>query len=425
MSTLIIGAGVSGFGAAAYLRANGVVVRLSERAKLKPEEAQRFLELGVELCDGGHDLSHLAGVTQVILSPGIAATHPLLVAAHERSLDVISEIDLALRASRARLIAVTGTNGKSTTCAMIGHLLRRLGHGASVGGNFGDPPTLMLAQGRMEEFLVLELSSYQLETSTLVRPEAAIFTSFSHDHLARHGSLAAYFAAKWRMFAELPDSSLAIIPEAVYSQAKALGFSLKISEFAPITSATYLRGLAPASLPEPQNQLNAGFALCAVAHLLKRSPADLAPHLADFRGLPHRCEQIGTINQQSVINDSKSTNVESTLAALASQCRPTILLMGGQGKEESYRPILEAQGKIALLITFGASGGAIAKELDGDLAVQKFPTLKSAMDQIGGIIAKHRCGVLFSPGCASFDEFRNYEERGDYFHHSIGPLLDT
>jgi len=425
MSTLIIGAGVSGYGAAAYLRANGAQVRVSERAKLRPEEAQRFLELGVELCDTGHDLSHLAGVTQVIVSPGISAAHPLLVAARERNLEVLSEIDLALRASRARLIAVTGTNGKSTTCAMIGHLLRRLGHGASVGGNFGDPPTLMLAQGRMEEFLVLELSSYQLETSTLVRPEAAIFTSFSHDHIARHGTLAAYFAAKWRLFAELPSGSLAIIPDAVYSQAKALGFAPLNSEVTQITSASYLRRLAPPSLPEPQNQLNAGFALCAVAHLLKRSPADLSPFLADFRGLPHRCEQIGTIDMQSVINDSKSTNVESTLVALDSQRRPVILLMGGQGKEESYCPILKALDKIALLVTFGASGSTIAKELGGGLPVQEFPTLKNAMDQIGGIIAKHRCGVLFSPGCASFDEFRNYEERGDYFHRAISPLLDT
>ena len=145
MSSLIIGGGVSGYGAASYLTAIGQKVRLSEHAKLSPEDARRFLDLGVELRDGGHHLSHLDGISQVIVSPGVPSQHPVLLAARDRGLEVLSEIDLALRNCRARVIAVTGTNGKSTTCAMIGHLLSRLGHEVSVGGNFGDPPTLMLA----------------------------------------------------------------------------------------------------------------------------------------------------------------------------------------------------------------------------------------------------------------------------------------
>ena len=424
MNSLIIGGGVSGYGAASYLTAIGQKVRLSEHAKLSPEDARRFLDLGVELRDGGHHLSHLDGISQVIVSPGVPSQHPVLLAAHARGLEVLSEIDLALRNSRARVIAVTGTNGKSTTCAMIGHLLSRLGHEVSVGGNFGDPPTLMLAEGRMKDFLVLELSSYQLEASAQVQAEAAIFTSFSHDHIARHGSLDAYFAAKWRLFSSLPDQALAIIPEAIYLQAKSLGLSLRSLQHPPLTSVDYLKGLAPASMEEAQNRLNAGFAVSAVAHLLGCPPAELTPYLADFHGLPHRCERIGYIRAQPVVNDSKSTNVESTLVALASQGAPTILLMGGKGKDEPYGPILSERSKIAVLITFGASGGDIAKELSGSFPIEEFSTLKAAMAQLSGIIARYQCGVLFSPGCASFDEFRNYEHRGDFFRQAILPLLD-
>ena len=424
MSSLIIGGGVSGYGAASYLTGMGQKVRLSERAKLSPDEARRFLDLGVELRDGGHHLSHLDGISQVIISPGVPSQHPVLLAARDRGLEVLSEIDLALRNSRARVIAVTGTNGKSTTCAMIGHLLSRLGHEVCVGGNFGDPPTLMLAEGRMKDFLVLELSSYQLEASAQVQAEAAIFTSFSHDHIARHGSLAAYFAAKWRLFSNLPNQSLAIIPEAIYLQAKSLGFSLKSSQHPPLTSVDYLKSLAPPSMEEAQNRLNAGFAVSAVAHLLGRPAAELTPYLADFQGLPHRCERIGYIRAQPVVNDSKSTNVESTLVALASQSNATILLMGGKGKDEPYGPILSERSKIAVLITFGASGGDIAKDLSGAFPIQEFSTLKAAMAQLGGIIGRYQCGVLFSPGCASFDEFRNYEQRGDFFRQAVMPLLD-
>jgi UDP-N-acetylmuramoylalanine--D-glutamate ligase len=170
---------------------------------------------------------------------------------------------------------------------------------------------------------------------------------------------------------------------------------------------------------EPQNQLNAGFALAAAAHLTGRSIPELAPRIAGFRGLPHRCELVGWRGAEPVINDSKSTNVESTLVALASLRAPALLMMGGQGKGEPYAPILAEKARIAAVITFGATGPEIAKALRGDLTVHEFPTLKAALAAIGGILERHPHGVLFSPGCASFDEFNNYEERGDVFRKAM------
>jgi UDP-N-acetylmuramoylalanine--D-glutamate ligase len=447
MTGLVIGAGVSGLGAAKLLRSKGETVRVSDNAKLKPEKAAPYQALGVELRDGGHDLSHLDGVASIVASPGLPSTHVLLQAAAARRLPVVSEIDLALRDFRGRLVAVTGTNGKSTTCAMLGHMLARAGESVSVGGNFGDPPSALLAEGRMGGIFVAELSSYQLEMSTLVAPEVAIFTSFSHDHLGRHGSLAGYLAAKWRVFARMRRDGLAIIPSAVVRLAEAHGlpppecetllhyhdesemrqagrpgYVLKDETVHYQTfEAVALSGLG---LDGWQNFVNAAFVVPAVARLLNLSKIDAAALLRGFKGLPHRCELIGHIRGQPVINDSKSTNVESTLVALTGQKRPVLLMMGGQGKDEPYTPLLAETAKISAVITFGASGDEIAAALDGHVPIYRYPTLHAALGDVAALSEKHPGPILFSPGCASFDEFDNFEHRGQVFKSRLSAALD-
>jgi UDP-N-acetylmuramoylalanine--D-glutamate ligase len=175
------------------------------------------------------------------------------------------------------------------------------------------------------------------------------------------------------------------------------------------------------------NQLNAAFALVAVAHVLKRPITTLAPLLRGFVGLAHRCELVGHIGLNAVTNDSKSTNVESTLVALASQspAKPVLLMMGGQGKGEPYAPILTERSKISSLVTFGATGPDIARELRSHVPTREFPTLRAALTALSGILEKDPRPVLFSPGCASFDEFQNYEERGRVFRDAVTPLLST
>ena len=437
MSWLIIGAGVSGLGAAKFLvKKRGARVRVSEGRALTAAQAAPFRALGVDLRDGGHELAHLQDVQNVVLSPGLPPTHLLVAAARAKGLPLISEIDLALRHFTGRVIGVTGTNGKSTVCAMLGHVLEGVGVTVSVGGNFGDPPTAMLAEDRAGDVLVLELSSYQLEQSHLLAPKTAVFTSFSHDHMARHGSLAGYFAAKWRLLEKMRPTDTVVMPHSVLAEARKLGLStqarliqsgggtptepgFQISGGVLIhTDATRI-DLKSLGIMEIHNQLNAGFALYAAAPLAGQSAAALAPFLRGFRGLPHRCEPIGTIAGKPVIDDSKSTNVESTLVALESQDQPVLLLMGGQGKQEPYAPLLAQRGKIAALVTFGASGGEIAAALRDQIPTREFPTLQAALQSWETLPFDQARAILFSPGCASFDEFQNYGHRGDVFRAAL------
>jgi UDP-N-acetylmuramoylalanine--D-glutamate ligase len=301
---------------------------------------------------------------------------------------------------------------------MLGHLLARRGLKAAVGGNFGDPPSAMLAEGRAPDWLVLELSSYQLEQSALVRADAGIFTSFSHDHLARHGDMHGYLGAKWKVFAQQPPGAIAVLPDYIDALGKQQGLGIAAAKIVVPRSV----GKSPVPGMAPHDALNATLALAALAHLLHVPQSALAPLLADFKGLKHRCELIGTYKGRPLIDDSKSTNVESTLVALAAQQNPVILMMGGQGKDEPYHSIGAERARIAAVVTFGATGATIARELRAALpgvALHEFPTLRAALAGIGGILEAYPHGVLFSPGCASFDEFGNYEERGEFFRARI------
>jgi UDP-N-acetylmuramoylalanine--D-glutamate ligase len=402
---LIIGAGVSGLGAAKLLGSLGEKVRLSDQRHLSDEQKRPFLLGDLEICDGGHALEHLQGITHVIRSPGLPNNHLLLVAAQKRGLPITTEIDLALTHFRGQLIGVTGTNGKSTTVALIGHLLQKQGLNATIGGNIGDPPSAQIAEKRVGDILVLELSSYQLEHSQLVAPDVAIITSFSFDHQEMHRSLENYFKAKWRLFDKIKAGGIAILTKDVAK------FAAKFKT--PYPEVT--------TFVPPDDHSNVEIAIHTVAHLCKVPDAAVKAHLSSFRGLAHRFQIIGKWNGHSVVNDSKSTNVESTIYALRSSPSPVRLLIGGQGKGESFAALLDHRAQIAEALCFGASGGKIAEDLQ-DLNPKIFPKLSDAINFCKSNPPSHP--LLLSPGCASFDEFTNFEHRGTYFEKSLQPLLD-
>lgn len=414
---LIIGGGVSGLAAAQLAHKIGYSVRISDRAVMPVEKKSSLTAQGIEIKDGGHDESHLADMDLVVISPGVRPDHPLLVLAQKQNLPVESEIDFALRNFHGRLVAVTGTNGKSTTVSMIGHILDRLGIKSSVGGNLGDPPSAMVLRGDLQSTLVLELSSYQLEQSQAHPAEAAAFTSFSNDHIERHGTLEAYMAAKWRVFDWVKPGGVCLLTKDVSAAAKSCGMVRR-------SDLTWIE------VSGQHNEINAGISIHVVAHLMQRTDLDrLGSFLSDFKGLPFRCEIVGTINGRPVINDSKSTNCESTCAALGGLKSPVILMMGGKGKGESYQSVTTWADHIHALVCFGASGQSIADELSlplGDLGKDTwvFPTMDEAVQHAGAAARQSGCGVLFSPGCASFDEFRNFEHRGMEFNSTISGALD-
>ena len=210
MKVLIVGAGISGYGAAKLLRTLGHTVSISDQKKLSQEDRKSYSDLGVTVLDGGHELVHLDGISLVITSPGLPSTHILLKESEIRGIPVQSEIDLAMKDLNKTVFGITGTNGKSTTVALIDHALNKLEFTSLPCGNFGDPPSQIIAENRLPEHLVLELSSYQLEQSKAVHVDCSMITSFSCDHLARHGTEKAYFASKWKLI-ELAKANTPVI----------------------------------------------------------------------------------------------------------------------------------------------------------------------------------------------------------------------
>ena len=440
----VIGAGVSGLAAALFLRAQGEGVVVSDGGSVASASQEKLVRAGVRLYQGGHDLSHLVDVDCVALSPGVPKTNILLAEVLKTSLPYATEIDLGLEHFAGSLISVTGTNGKSTTCALIEHSLRQLGKTAKACGNIGVPPTAIdEKENRSDAFWVCELSSYQLERTHRLPTKVAIITSFSFDHLARHGSLQDYFACKWHVTEGLTGDDLLILRAEAYHQALAMAFTFPTSQILVIYDdksdvkdqstegivrwwieaghihsrdgmVSNLEGFA---LRGVHNGVNAAFCIGTLSHLLKASTADINRSMQSFQGLPYRCQPVGATKRgHPIINDSKSTNLESTVIALSSVDKPVVLLMGGAGKGESYQDIKKHRVRLRGIIAFGASRGEITRDCPQELLLGSYPHMADAVREALAKADELDCGVLFSPGCASFDEFRNYEHRGEEFN---------
>lgn len=440
---LIVGAGRSALGATKLLLGEGHKVTVSDIEEKFPTLLREIRASGAKVIIGPQGFELLDEVDALVVSPGLSPNIPLLAHARSRSIAIFSEIDIALRNYKGLVLGVTGTNGKSTSTLLLAHFLRSTGVDAEASGNIGVAPSLILTC-RSPEALVLELSSYQLDYSTRIPNRVSLFTSFAPDHMERHGTMEAYFLAKWKLI--MATSGLIIAPRKVIEFAvkfrvpvpKVPIAQILVDDEAPVsfgrdfyvriesakrslTSEIFQR---PMSLPahlELHNQLNVTAALLA-AHFI-RPNEDVLSSLATFEWLPYRFQKIGTIGGEAVYNDSKSTNVESTEIALQSLQKPCILMLGGAGKGESYRPLLKHSAKIKTLITFGAS----AAEIDRDLSVLNplsYPSMKSALDALPKLLKTGDAPLVFSPANASFDEFANFEERGQTFNAMVAALLD-
>lgn len=433
---LVAGGGVSGLAAAELGIMRGYQVTISNQTTLAQETRRELIDKGVLVFDSGHDTIHLKNVDLVVVSPGIPDRHLICVEARKQNIPILSEIDFALQDYRGKIIAVTGTNGKSTTVCMVGQILRRSAVAVTVGGNLGEPPSAMAVRGSFGDFLVLELSSYQLEQSQPHATECAGFTSFSPDHLERHGTLESYMAAKWRIFDWVRPGGLCILTSDVDVVAKSFKMPRRTDVHWKIIPGITSDHPSPEFIPPEictsrHNAINADMAILLASAVLPQLPVGvLGQQLSDFNSLPFRCERVGSIGGKPVINDSKSTNCESTCAALAGPGPQVVLLMGGKGKGESYLPILQFTKKIGAIVCFGESGQSIANELFSKLApegitVIRHESLADAVIEGVEICSKLNCGLLFSPGCASFDEFKNFEDRGQFFNAAVSRYLDN
>ncbi len=439
----VFGLARSGISSArALIRGGAIVIGWDEKAE--PREAA--LKAGITLQDlndvDWHDIAAL------ILSPGVPLTHPVphpfVVKARGARTEIIGDVELFFRAVRAgetrpKIVCVTGTNGKSTTTALIGHVLSRLGYDAETGGNIGRP-VLEMAPPDAKRAYVLELSSYQLDLTPSVHPDVGVLINITPDHLDRHGTMEHYASVKAKIFARQGRGDHAIIgvddaltaehctklssrgdvAVAPVSVGKVLGRGVfvldgKLYDASGATSREVMDLRTLAHLPGVHNWQNVAMAYAAVRPLVK-DPREIAGAMSSFPGLEHRIETAGRIGQVRFINDSKATNADAAARALA--CFERVYwIAGGKAKDggiESLQPYFPRVKKAYLI---GAAMEAFAATLEGKIASVKSGCLESAMRSAAQDAASDagEAVVLLSPACASFDQFRDFEQRGNEF----------
>ena len=440
---LVYGLGLSGRAAAALLRRHGVAVvgvDAREADALELGDLAADPEVVVFAGEEPHELP--AGIDGVVLSPGVPGDRPLLVAARERGLPVIAEVELAFPLLRGPVVGITGSNGKSTTTAMTGHLLRHAGMAVEVCGNIGLPLSAVV-DGEPGRTFVVELSSFQLESTDTFRPLAAAMLNLSPDHLDRYPDMAAYGAAKQRIFLRQTADDVAVLnaDDPAVAPVPASGRRRWFSRRGTVVDGCYAAGgdvreasayggraeplftAADVPLPGPHHLENAMAA--ALLALAAGAPAESLPGgLRSFRGLPHRTEPVAEIGGVRWFDDSKGTNVGATARALEGFADGSVhLILGGRGKGtglgDELLTLIRAKARMVHLI--GEAAEAFRRELDGLAPWHLAERMEVA---VAAAAAEARPGdaVLLSPACASFDQYRNYAHRGDHFQELVRGL---
>lgn len=429
---VVVGLGRSGRAAAKLALAHGAsVVAVDNKADAAPIEGAR-MELGP------HRRETFLGADVVVVSPGVAAAQADVAAARAAGVDVVGELGFAWRFVQPPTVAVSGTNGKSTVTSFAGHLLQADRPGVFVGGNLGVPLS-EVALGEAPSAAVIEVSSYQMELPGLFDPRGAVVLNLTPDHLARHGTMESYGAHKCRLFERMQPYDLAAIPaddplltrlaDSVGRGARAwLGGVPGVRIEGSLARVRIPRAAADFDLsvvqvPGRHNLEHAATAAMLALHL-GADPGRVQEALGTLRALAHRMEPVGTVDGRVWINDSKGTNVASTVVGLGGMDRPCVVLLGGEAKGPGFTELAPALRSHRAVITFGGSGGMIADELqEAGVRCHRVAWMRDAME-LARTLAQPGDGVLLSPACASFDEFRNFEHRGDVFRafvQEVGP----
>jgi UDP-N-acetylmuramoylalanine--D-glutamate ligase len=421
---LVLGLGDTGLSVARWAEHRGARVRVADTRAAPP----RAHDFAGDLRLGPFEPNLLHGVDLVCISPGLALDQQVIQAALERSIPVLGDVELFAWHNAAPVLAVTGTNGKSTVTALAAHLLRRAGTHAEAAGNIS-PPVLDAALKHAPAAWVLELSSYQLETTWSLNPRAAVMLNLSEDHLDRYPGASDYGAAKARIFQG--DGVQVLNRDDSASMGMALAgrrvrtFGLDGHDFGVRDGFLVEAGerlLAVDELPihGAHNVANA-LAACALVRVLGVPAEKLAAGLRSFRGLPHRLELVRDWNGVQWYDDSKGTNVGATIAALRGLGKRAVLILGGDGKRQDFSPLREPVAQFAVrTLLIGRDAPLIEQALAG-LRTQRCPTLEEAVQLAAGT-ARSGEAVLLSPACASFDMFRDYKHRGDVFAQAVRSL---
>lgn len=389
---------------------------------------------GVEMGIGQDDVGVLSRTDLIVPSPGVPPSNPLLAEGAVRGIPVVSELELASGYVKKPIIAITGTNGKTTTTTLVGEMLAHCGKRTFVGGNIGTPLISYVRGEQEDDYVVVEVSSFQLQWVRYFHPFVAMLLNVTGDHLDYHGSFEEYRSVKERIFARQGSGDLAILngddpASAALAKRLPAGHIASFSSLAALEEGIFLDGEAlryriagrderyPVGAIRLQGAHNLENVMAAIlaARMCGCPPGGIAEVLKNFAGIPHRIEFAGRVDGVAYYDDSKGTNVDAVYRALRSFTGPVVLLLGGRYKGGDFGilagPLRE---KVKVLILFGEAAGELEGMIGGIVRTERAGNLKEAVGMARGA-ASSGDTVLLSPGCSSFDEFRNYEERGSAF----------
>ena len=445
MKAVVVGLGKSGMAAVRYLHHQGLEVKVSEcrdLGRFSRDELSLLEQCEVKFEAGGHSEDFFADADLIFVSPGIPLDLPVLTTARARAIPILGELVLAADSIRVPVIAVTGSNGKTTVTSLIGQLLRAAGKKVFVGGNIGTPVLEYLLDPGKTEVVVMEVSSFQLESAGTFRPDIGLLLNLSPDHLDRHGSMEAYVKAKRMLFAYQVKTDIAIIgaddplimAEPLNTAATLLRFgassgcrAMVLEQSVQLEPGFGAEGekevyeLSATRLCSRVNRYNAAAAVLA-ARSFGCSREDIKNGLADYQPPEHRMTPVGKIRGVFFINDSKATNVGAVVAALAGFKKDVVLIAGGRDKGSDFSALRPAvQEHVKHLILIGESATDFARELAGTAEVEIADTMASAVALALAAAGKGDT-VLLAPACASFDMFNNYGQRGRVFTQCVQEL---
>ena len=411
------------------------------RAGFEGEDRLRAAGVALEL--GGHQSSTLARADLIVVSPGVPLDQRAFDAAGTRGIEIIGELEFAWRWITGRVIAITGTKGKSTTTTLVGRMLDAAGQKVMVGGNIGTPLSAQVGESTADTVHVVEASSFQLETTNTFRPWIAVWLNFSDDHLDRHPTIDVYASAKARIFANQDAGDWAVLNaddpivmrQGARTAARRVSFSLAGSaadgfvvdgQWIVRRTGTQMERLIPLGAVEltGRHMLNNVLAAAAATHLAGGTPPAMVEALRGFHGLPHVMEPAGEVGGVRFVNDSKATNVDAARSSIESFERGVVVIVGGRFKGGDLRELrkpLAARGRAAIAI--GESASLVRDALTGAVPVSEASSMREAVER-GFEAARPDGVVLLAPACSSFDWFRDYAERGETFKRAVALLKE-
>jgi UDP-N-acetylmuramoylalanine--D-glutamate ligase len=439
---LVVGLGKSGLAAALFLRRRGAQVTVSDvrSAEALAKDIPALLEEGIMVETGGHGLLTFRRQDLIVVSPGVPLNTPELAQVRSFGLPVIGELELAGRFLKGRIVAITGSNGKTTTTALLGEILKEAGIPTLVGGNIGVPVVALIDQSTDETWSVLEVSSFQLESTEEFHPGIAVILNITPDHLDRHGSFENYARAKERIFAAQNELDFVVLnadneraaEAASRSVAKVYWFSVEF----PVEQGAWLeegyvvyrqsrdaateRVMPLSGIPLKGSHNVENVLAAVVAARLAGAPVEAIRRAIEaFQAVEHRLEFVATVNGVEFYNDSKATNVDATAKAVAAFQSGIHLILGGKDKGSDYTQLAQLlRERVRAVYTIGSAAAKIESHLRGVVSIHSCETLDNA---VAAAASAARPGevVLLAPACSSFDQFENYEHRGRVFKELV------